>query len=122
MDEVYKCEGKRFEYHLIISLWNSKKLQSVEPVKLLAFIRKSYLREMFLDDNGIFDQSFAVLANSLVLAIQGKWLPFEKVEHCAVKISDKFHCDIAMVMTDDDGCAKGSFIEGNPKKVYEINE
>ena len=106
------CYGKRFEYHLIISLWDSKKLKFIESGLILKYILKNNLKSLYQDDNEVFDHSHAVLGNNIILACSGKWLKYEAVEQMAITISNKFHCDISMLMTDDDGCARGSFLEG----------
>lgn len=113
------CDGKRFEYHLIIALWDSKKNSILDAQKIITFIKKNYLKELFEDDIYNLDSGNVVLKGNLIVVINGKWLRLEKVESAALKISDKFHTDIILTMTDDDGCAHGDQIFWKPKEKKE---
>ena len=112
--QLKSCEAKRFEYHLIISLWNKKKPAELDPQKVLAFLKKSYLGQGHSFEDVCVGSP--QLGNNLIVGIYGKYLKFDAIEGLATKVSDKFFCDITMTMTDDDGCAKGLFIEGYKPK------
>ena len=68
--------------------------------------------ELFDGIPEVLDNCCFVFGESLVIIAHCRWKPINLAIYLASKIRNKFHCDVTLTMTDDDGCNQYEFFKG----------